>query len=48
MSTGLAPSLMLDLAKITIEDRQRTARGRSEHLSARGNRALLARVARRS
>ncbi len=40
MSTGLAPSLMLDLASSTIADRQRTARDRDQSATALRTRVL--------
>lgn len=38
MSTGLAPSLMLDLASSTIADRQRSARDRDQCATVRRTR----------
>ncbi len=40
MSTGLAPSLMLDLASSTITDRQRSARDRVQRAAARRGRLV--------
>ena len=46
MSTGQAPSLMLDLANTQIRDRQRTARERANRSTARRARLLTARTTR--
>lgn len=41
MSTGQAPSLMLDLANSQIRDRQRDARERADRDTVRRHRLLL-------
>ncbi len=46
MSTGLAPSLMLDLAASTIADRQRSARDRGRRWTARHGRLVPTRRSR--
>jgi len=43
MSTGTAPSLLLDLATSTIADRQRTARARDQRVVVRRTRTPRAR-----
>jgi hypothetical protein len=45
MSTGTAPSLLLDLVSSTIADRQRTARDRGQRALARRSRSRRARRA---
>jgi hypothetical protein len=45
MSTGTAPSLLLDLASSTIADRQRTARDRDQRVLARRSRTRRGRRA---
>jgi len=45
MSTGTAPSLLLDLASSTMADRQRTARDRGQRVLARRSRTRRSRSA---